>query len=69
MDEVERQLEELDEEERKRETERSRQKIHKAFAPRPAHQMVRTRFLRALPFLPCTHTLDHALLRMHACSL
>jgi len=33
MEEAQRQLDELDEEDKKREAERSRKKIHKAFAP------------------------------------
>jgi len=40
MEEVERQLEELDEEDKKREVERNRQKIHKAFMSRPVKTVV-----------------------------
>jgi len=40
MEEVERQLGELDEEDRKREAERSRHKIHKSLATRPCTTMV-----------------------------
>ena len=44
MEEVERQLEELDEEDKKREVERNRQKIHKAFMSRPVKTVVPSRF-------------------------
>ena len=50
MEEVERQLAELDEEARKLEEERSRHKIHKAFAPRPAKPLV---MLSAQSPAPC----------------
>jgi hypothetical protein len=40
MEEVERQLAELDEEAKRLEEERGRLKIHKAFAPRPAKPLV-----------------------------
>ena len=44
MEEVERQLFELDEEDKKREVERNRQKIHKAFMSRPVKTVVPSRF-------------------------
>ncbi len=55
MEEVERQLAELDEEARKLEEERSRHKIHKAFAQRPAKPLVMLRALAlALSCAPCS---------------
>jgi hypothetical protein len=64
MEEVERQLAELDEEARKLEEERSRHKIHKAFAQRPAKPLVMLRALAlALCCAPCSRP------RMRTCTL